>query len=213
MHLLYMIHHKIKLYITWTFWCKRQHYYSETWCNGGWRTILSVIFWSLGSLGHQLMWFMVIGRKFSYCPWWRHQMETFSALLALCAGNSPVPVNSPHKGQWRGALMFSLISACIYYKRLSKQPRGWWFETPSWSLWRHCNALNLDDSAISVVADKLQLPEQSKYLGSWFDNDLNWGDHVLELCRKMYHYIHMFRSLRKILPPPLLITYAQSKID
>ena len=27
--------------------------------------------------------------------WWRHQMETFSALLALCAGNSPVPVNSP----------------------------------------------------------------------------------------------------------------------
>ena len=43
--------------------------------------------------------------------WWRHQMETFSALLAICAGNSPV--NSPHKGQWRGALMFSLISAWI----------------------------------------------------------------------------------------------------
>ena len=45
--------------------------------------------------------------------WWRHQMETFSALLAICAGNSPVPVNSPHKGQWRGALMFSLICAWI----------------------------------------------------------------------------------------------------
>ena len=41
--------------------------------------------------------------------WWRHRMETFSALLTFCAGNSPVPVNSPHKGQWRGALMFSLI--------------------------------------------------------------------------------------------------------
>ena len=24
-------------------------------------------------------------------------------------------------------------------KRLSKQPWGLWFETPSWSLWRHCN--------------------------------------------------------------------------
>ena len=24
-------------------------------------------------------------------------------------------------------------------KRLSKQPWGWWFETLSWSLWRHCN--------------------------------------------------------------------------
>ena len=45
--------------------------------------------------------------------WWRHQMETFSASLALCAVNSPVPVNSPHKGQWRGALMFSLIYVWI----------------------------------------------------------------------------------------------------
>ena len=44
--------------------------------------------------------------------WWRHQMAIFSALLAICAGNSPVPVNSPHKGQWRGALMFSLI--CVW---------------------------------------------------------------------------------------------------
>ena len=40
-------------------------------------------------------------------------METFSALLAICAGNSPVPVNSPHKGQWRGTLMFTLICARI----------------------------------------------------------------------------------------------------
>ena len=28
-------------------------------------------------------------------PWWRHQMETFSALLAICAGNSPVPGEFP----------------------------------------------------------------------------------------------------------------------
>ena len=45
--------------------------------------------------------------------WWRHQMETFSSSLALCAGNLPVTVSSPHKGQWRGALMFSLICAWI----------------------------------------------------------------------------------------------------
>ena len=61
-----------------------------------------------------------------------------SVLLALCAGNSPVPVNSPHKGQWRGALMFSL-SDLRPNIRLSKQPWRWWFETPSRSLWRHCN--------------------------------------------------------------------------
>ena len=46
-------------------------------------------------------------------------METFSALLAICAGNHRYSVNSPHKGQWRGALMFSLI--CTLNKQLSKQ--------------------------------------------------------------------------------------------
>ena len=49
----------------------------------------------------------------SFGPWWRHQMETFSAQLAVCAGNSPGPVNSPQKGQWRGALMVSLICVSI----------------------------------------------------------------------------------------------------
>ena len=43
--------------------------------------------------------------------WWCHEMETFSALLAFCVGNSPV--NSPHKGQWCGALMFPLLCAMI----------------------------------------------------------------------------------------------------
>ena len=45
-------------------------------------------------------------------PWWCHQMETFSALLALCMGIHWAPVNSPHKGQWRGALIFSWI--CVW---------------------------------------------------------------------------------------------------
>ena len=42
--------------------------------------------------------------------WWRCQTETFSALLAHCAGNSPLsPMNSLHKGHWGGVLMLSLI--------------------------------------------------------------------------------------------------------
>ena len=36
-----------------------------------------------------------------------------AALLAICAGNSPVTGEFPHKGQWRGGLMFSVICACI----------------------------------------------------------------------------------------------------
>ena len=43
--------------------------------------------------------------------WWRHQMGPFSALLAICefTGHRWIP----HKGQWRGALMFSLICVQI----------------------------------------------------------------------------------------------------
>ena len=44
-------------------------------------------------------------------PWWRHQMWRFSASLTICAGIHRSPVNYPHKGQWRGALMFSLTCA------------------------------------------------------------------------------------------------------
>ena len=44
--------------------------------------------------------------------WWRHEMETFSVLLALCVtGIHRSPVDSPHKDQWRRALMFSFICA------------------------------------------------------------------------------------------------------
>ena len=39
--------------------------------------------------------------------WWRHQMETSSALLALCEGNLPVTGGFPSQRLWwRGALMF-----------------------------------------------------------------------------------------------------------
>ena len=70
--------------------------------------------------------------------WWRHQMETFPRHWLFVRGIHRSLVNSPHKGQWRGALMFSLIYALN--KRLSKQSWGWWFETPTRSLWSHCNA-------------------------------------------------------------------------
>ena len=56
--------------------------------------------------------FVMVSRYFIRTRW-RHQMETFSVSLALCVGKSPVTVNSPLKGQWRGALMFSLICAWI----------------------------------------------------------------------------------------------------
>ena len=49
----------------------------------------------------------------SASPWWRHQTETFSASLAFVRGIHRWPMNSPHKGQWRGAVMFPLIHTWI----------------------------------------------------------------------------------------------------
>ena len=84
------------------------------------------------------------------CPWWRHQMETFSALLALCAGNSPVTGEFP--AQRPVMRSFDVFFDLRLSKRLSKQSWGWWFEMPSHPLWCHCNyytyprgVLNLKD--------------------------------------------------------------------
>ena len=68
---------------------------------------------------------------------WRHQMETFSALLAICAGNSPVPGEFP--AQRPVTQSFDVFLDLRLNKRLSKQWWGWWFETLSRPLWRHCN--------------------------------------------------------------------------
>ena len=44
--------------------------------------------------------------------WWRHQLETFSALMVFVRGIHRSPVDSRHKGPWRGGvLMFCLICA------------------------------------------------------------------------------------------------------
>ena len=76
----------------------------------------------------------------SAITWWRHQMETLSALLAICAGNSPVTGEFPTQRPvtWSFDVYFDLRTN----ERLSKQSWGWWFETLSRSLWRHRNDLN-----------------------------------------------------------------------
>ena len=120
-------------------------------------------------------------------------METFSALLTLCEGNSPAtvdstvpytdtgslrpPVNSSALCPFRGGQCESATgpladcrglvlvrskkttklrvtavtrSFVVFFdlrlnKRLSKQWRRWWSETPFRSLWRHCNAIVKSD--------------------------------------------------------------------
>ena len=69
--------------------------------------------------------------------WWRNQMETFSVLLAICAGKSLVTGEFP--AQRPVTRSFDIFFDLRLNKRLRKQWWDWWFETPSRPSWRQCN--------------------------------------------------------------------------
>ena len=114
---------------------------------------------------------------------WRHKMETFSALLAICVGNSPVPGefpafsallaicvgNSPVPGEFPAhkpvTRSFDVFFDLRLNKRLSKQLWGWWFETLSRPLWCHRN-------------------DSSYYLCSktWWHHHMEMSSALLALC-------------------------------
>ena len=89
---------------------------------------------------------------------WKH----FPRYWTFVRGIHWLPVNSPHKGQW--------------HKPLSKQSWCWWFETPSRSLWRHCNVMWQECSYITRYLTKTKHSKHrtwAKYLGpillTWFN--------------------------------------------
>ena len=116
--------------------------------------------------------------------WWHHQMETFSALLAICLGNSTVTGEFPLQKASDAELCY-FFYLCLN-KCLSKQSWGLWFEMPSHSLWRHCNGLRKSDACICI--SKLSYP-----IGS--DNGLSpvWGHAIIWMY---YCYASAFRRRR-----------------
>ena len=78
-------------------------------------------------------------KMWTWWSWWRHELKTFSVVLALFKRYSPVTGEFPsHRPvTWSFDISFDLR----LNKRLSKPSRRWWFET---SLWLHCNDANAD---------------------------------------------------------------------
>ena len=64
-------------------------------------------------------------------------METFSALLAICVGISPVTGEFPSQRPMTRS--FDVFFDLRLNKLCSKLSRRRWFESPLCSLWRHCN--------------------------------------------------------------------------
>ena len=81
--------------------------------------------------------------------WWRHQMETFSVLRAICAGNSPVTGEFPAQSPLTRS--FYILFDLRLNKRLSKQSSGLWFETPWRSLWYQCNVKSNSEYYVSFM--------------------------------------------------------------
>ena len=69
------------------------------------------------------------------------KMKYFPRYWPFVRGIHRSPANFLHKGQWRGALIISLILRLN--KQLSKQSWGWWFETLWRSSWRHRNEYSI----------------------------------------------------------------------
>ena len=69
---------------------------------------------------HALLCFVVFSAaNLTRMKWWRHKLEPFYALLAICAGNSPVPGEFP--AQRPVTRSFDVFFDLRLNKRLSKQ--------------------------------------------------------------------------------------------
>ena len=75
---------------------------------------------------HGLLWFQYSKSDHDDVIKWKD----FPRYWLFVRGIHRSPVNSPHKGQWRGALMFSSICACI---------NGWVNNREAGDLRRHCS--------------------------------------------------------------------------
>ena len=86
--------------------------------------------------------------------WWRHRMETFSALLTLCEGNPSDTGGFP--SQRPVMRSFDVFLDLLLNQRLSKPSRRRWFETPSHSLqwWRTVqNVITAAEAPVKFQSD------------------------------------------------------------
>ena len=98
-------------------------------------------------------------------------------------------------------------------KRLSKQPWGWWFETPSWSLWHHCNA-SLIKSGMWLEVLEFLFTWLQKVFGSFFTScTILFSYSVLAMATSsvtlflfVVYSVH-FRSMSSLLLNFLLLLY------
>ena len=123
-------------------------------------------------------------------------METFSALLAFCAGNSPVTGEFP--SQRPVTRSFNVFFDLRPNKCFSKQSWCWRFETPSCPLWRHCNVLVRPNYSVSAGEGLTTIKRWQKTASwiKWYPFHICISYTYLQQNPKMYSYFHLSSSFK-----------------
>ena len=90
---------------------------------------------------------------------WRMDICLNPILMMTSSNGNIYPVTGPLCGEFTGEFhlkrpetqSFDVFFYLRLIKRLSKQSRGWWSETPPRTLWRHCNVSKLCLSLLSIL--------------------------------------------------------------
>ena len=133
-------------------------------------------------------------------PLWRHQVETFSALLAICARNSPVVGEFPAQRPVTRSL--DVFFYLRLNKRLSRQSWSWWFETPSCPLWRHSN-VNAKETRVDILLDLLQTNVRSIVVNTVYGRSLYMCIHVIDM--QIIYVLNSINVLRVLLNDFMII--------
>ena len=128
-------------------------------------------------------------------------METFSALLAICAGNSPVP--GEFLAQRPVTRSFDVYFDLSPNKRLSKQLWGWWFETQSRPWWRHRNELSVGVQSLMYVMAESMHCYTSCFIWPRYNDTSRWHHQmeafssVLAFCAGIFFDLRLKKRLSK----------------
>ena len=107
----------------------------------------------------------------------------------MISGNSPVTAEFP--AQRTVTRSFDVFFDLRLNKRLSKQSWGWWFETPSPSLWRHCNVYRqlLWPEAPAPCLTRWRHDTLSVLLAFCEGNPLVTGELPTQTCKRLQCFI------------------------
>ena len=101
-----------------------------------------------------------------------------------------------------GTRSFDVFFDLRLNKRLSKPLWGWWFETPSWSLWRQCNASKVINNFCHLGVNNA-ISYTNAIIVLWENQNLKKLSFIFRPCTSMYIWcLHVISFIAIIYKEP-----------